>query len=113
MTCCQVVALLLLSFLPSAAAGDLVPTLVPWSTLQLAKGWFLSQPILEMTTHCDDACAHWEATLVPQDFQEYLFYETVYHNGTRTLTTVEVSPWASGAERRQRRWHVRGKQTGL
>ncbi|KAM9227019.1 LOW QUALITY PROTEIN: serine protease 23-like [Leptosomus discolor] len=40
-----------------AAAGDLVPTLVPWSTLQLVKVWFLSQPIPELTTCCDDTCA--------------------------------------------------------
>lgn len=33
MTCCQVLALLLLSFLPRAAAGALAPALVPQSTL--------------------------------------------------------------------------------
>ena len=109
MTCCQVVALLLLSFLPSAAAGDPVPALIPQSTLQLTKGQFLSQPVLELTTCCDDTCTWWEAALVPQDFQEYLSYETVYLNGTCILTTVEMSPWASGAERRWQRRCVRHK----
>uniref|UniRef100_A0A8D0FFT2 Peptidase S1 domain-containing protein n=1 Tax=Strix occidentalis caurina TaxID=311401 RepID=A0A8D0FFT2_STROC len=104
MTCCQVVAPLLLSFLPSAAAGDLVPALVSQLTFQLAKGWFLSQPVPELTTPCNNACAEQEATLIPQDFQKYLGYETVYPNGTCILTTVEVSPGASGMERRQQRW---------
>lgn len=42
MICSQVVALLLLSFLPSAPAGALVRALDPQSTLQLAKGWLLT-----------------------------------------------------------------------
>ncbi|KAM7094944.1 LOW QUALITY PROTEIN: serine protease 23-like [Ciconia maguari] len=101
-------ALLLLSFLPSGAAGDLVPTLVPQSMLQLAKGRFLSQPVPELTTCCNCACTQQETALV-LDFQEYLF-KTVYPNSTRTLTVVEVSPWASGAERRRQRRRVQCKQ---
>ncbi|NXL84675.1 PRS23 protease, partial [Alectura lathami] len=107
MTCCQVAALLLLSFLPSAAAGGLLPALIPRSTLQLGKAQFSAQPVLELTTHCDEACAQREATLVPQDFQEYLSYETLYANGTRTLTTVQLSPRGSGTERR---WRARRKR---
>ncbi|CAM9376755.1 unnamed protein product [Bubo scandiacus] len=63
---------------------------------QIAKGRFLSQPVPELTTPCNNACAKQEATLVPQDFQEYLGYETVYPNGTRILTTVEVSMGCTG-----------------
>lgn len=63
MTCCQVVALLLLSFLPS-------PAPVPQSVLQLTKGQFLSQPIPELTTRCNDTCIHQESALVPEDFQK-------------------------------------------
>ncbi|XP_068813685.1 serine protease 23-like [Struthio camelus] len=110
MTCCQVVAALLLAFLHSAAAGDPIPALVPQSTRQLAKPRFSAQPVLELTTRCDEACAQREAALTPQDFQEYLSYETVYANGTRTLTTVELSPRESGLERRWRRRRVRHKR---
>lgn len=100
------VALLLLFFLPSAAAGGLVPVLAPWSTLQLAKGQFLSHLVPELAACCDDTCTRREAALVPQDFQEYLSYEPVYPNGTCTLTMVEVSPWASSTGRRQWSWCV-------
>lgn len=70
MTRCQVVALLLLSFLASAAAGSLVPTPVPPSVLQLTKGQFMSQPILKLTTHCNDTCTQQESALVPEGFQK-------------------------------------------
>lgn len=110
MTGCRVIALLLLSFLPGAAAGGLLPALVPQSTLQLGRARFSAQPVLELTTRCDDACAQREAALAPQDLQEHLSYETLYANGTRTLTTVELSPRGGGTEKRQQRWRRRRKR---
>lgn len=110
MTGCRVIALLLLSFLPGAAAGGLLPALVPQSTLQLGRARFSAQPVLELTTRCDDACAQREAALAPQDLQEHLSYETLYANGTRTLTTVELSPRGGGTEKRRQRWRRRRKR---
>lgn len=88
MTCCQVVALLLLSFLPSAAAAALVPALFPQPTLQLAKGWLLSQSVLELTTCCDDACSRSDVTLVPQRSTSLM--RQLYPNGTHTLSMASL-----------------------
>lgn len=110
MTRCQVIAILLLSFLPRTAAGSSLPTLVPRSTVQLGRAQFSARAVLELATRCDQACVRREAALLPQDFQEYLFYETLYANGTRTLTTVELSPGEGSTERRWPRRRMRRKR---
>lgn len=80
MTCCHVVSLPLLSFLPSA--GVLVPALVPQSILQLGKGWLLSQPVLELAACCDDACTQQDVTLELQ--RSLSLMRQLYPHGTHT-----------------------------
>lgn len=95
---------------------DNIPVFIPQSTLPLDRPRFIAKPILDLTTYCDEECARREAGLSPLDFQEYLSYETVYANGSRTLTTVGLqginpgNTTSGGWSRKRTRRHVRHKR---
>ncbi|XP_059202013.1 serine protease 23 [Centropristis striata] len=65
-----------------------LPTLVPHTPTPLIRSRFSAQTQLDFTTHCNSSCFHRgeeEAQLT-----EKLAFETLYSDGSRTLTTVDV-----------------------
>ncbi|XP_043913340.1 serine protease 23-like [Protopterus annectens] len=91
---------------------DNIPAFIPQSTLKLEKPSFSAKPRLDLTTLCDEECAKRETQPTPQDLEENLYYETVYANGTRTLTTVAIenvnetvtsSDWHPNVKKRRKR----------
>lgn len=68
-----------------------IPTLVPRSPMPLGRSRFSAQTQLDLTTHCNSSCFHrreWgEAT---EELTGKLSFETLYADGSRTLTAVEV-----------------------
>ncbi|XP_029368212.1 serine protease 23 [Echeneis naucrates] len=65
-----------------------VPTLVPHTPTPLTRSRFSAQTQLDFTTHCNSSC------LLRQEQDEQmtdrLAFETLYADGFRTLTTVDV-----------------------
>ncbi|XP_069752114.1 serine protease 23-like [Narcine bancroftii] len=74
-----------------------VPMFLPQETLKLGKPKFSSKAQLELTTHCNTDCLWREAHPTLEDLKENLSYETVYTNGTRTLTKVDISGFDSNS----------------
>ncbi|XP_066571340.1 serine protease 23 [Amia ocellicauda] len=68
-----------------------IPSLIPHATLLLSRPRFSAQTQLDFTTHCNDTCFH-QGELPPsrESLSERLAYETLYADGTRTLTTVDL-----------------------
>lgn len=64
-----------------------LPTLVPHTPTPLARSRFSAQTQLDFTTHCNSSCFHREQEEQPSD---KLAFETLYADGSRTLTTVDV-----------------------
>ncbi|XP_078268630.1 serine protease 23-like [Rhinoraja longicauda] len=71
--------------------GQKVPVFRPQDTVELAKPRFSAKGGPELVTHCDGECMWREAHPTLEDLKEDLAYETVYLNGTRTLTRVDIS----------------------
>uniref|UniRef100_A0A3Q1CNC6 Serine protease n=2 Tax=Amphiprion ocellaris TaxID=80972 RepID=A0A3Q1CNC6_AMPOC len=64
-----------------------LPTLVPHTPTPLARSRFSAQTQLDFTTHCNSSCFHREQE---DQLSEKLAFETLYADGSRTLTTVDV-----------------------
>ncbi|XP_061582314.1 serine protease 23 [Cololabis saira] len=68
-----------------------IPTLVPHSPTHLSRSRFSAQAQLDFATHCNSSCFHrggqeeWREHLT-----EKMGFETLYADGSRTLTTVDV-----------------------
>ncbi|XP_028314589.1 serine protease 23 [Gouania willdenowi] len=62
------------------------PTLVPHATMPLARSRFSSQTQLDFITHCNFSCFQREE----QGDTDKLAFETLYADGSRTFTTVDV-----------------------
>ncbi|KAM3612115.1 uncharacterized protein V6R79_002988 [Siganus canaliculatus] len=91
--------LLLLLFLPLALSllqpphpsPVHIPTLVPHAPTPLVRSRFSAQPQLDFTTHCNSTCFHRaENDLQREQLTDRLAFETLYSDGSRTLTTVDV-----------------------
>ncbi|XP_015207266.1 serine protease 23 isoform X2 [Lepisosteus oculatus] len=68
-----------------------IPALVPHATLPLSRPSFSALPQLDFTTHCNTTCyQQGEASPSWELLTERLAYETLYADGTRTLTTVDL-----------------------
>ncbi|KAM6952997.1 serine protease 23 [Lycodopsis pacificus] len=68
-----------------------VPTLVPHSPTPLIRSRFSAQTQLDFTTHCNSSCFHrGEQEAQKEQLTEKLSFETLYADGSRTLTTVDV-----------------------
>ncbi|XP_074504668.1 serine protease 23 [Sebastes fasciatus] len=68
-----------------------VPTLVPHSPTPLIRSRFSAQTRLDFTTHCNFSCFHkGEQEAQKEQLTEKLGFETLYADGSRTLTTVDV-----------------------
>ncbi|KAL7395235.1 hypothetical protein ABVT39_012798 [Epinephelus coioides] len=67
-----------------------VPTLVPHTPTPLLRSRFSAHTQLDLTTHCNSSCFHREQEAQREHLTEKLAFETLYSDGTRTLTTVDV-----------------------
>ncbi|KAM9795486.1 serine protease 23 [Neosynchiropus ocellatus] len=91
--------LLLVSLLPlglSSLASPLhprVPMLVPHAPRPLTRSRFSSRTQLDFTTHCNASCFHRREQLT-----DVLDFETLYSDGSRTLTAVDVEGEESGSK---------------
>lgn len=65
-----------------------IPTLVPHAPTPLTRSHFSAQTQLDLTTHCNYSCFHHTHDQEPQS--DKLAFETLYWDGSRTLTTVDV-----------------------
>ncbi|XP_069550508.1 serine protease 23 [Brachyistius frenatus] len=68
-----------------------VPALVPHAPTPLERSRFSARTQLDFTTHCNSSCFH-RGEQVEQRAQltDKLAFETLYADGSRTLTTVDV-----------------------
>lgn len=64
-----------------------VPTLVPHAPTPLTRSRFSAEAQLDFTTHCNSSCFH---RGVQEQLTDKLAFETLYADGFRTLTKVEV-----------------------
>lgn len=68
-----------------------VPMLVPHTPTPLIRSRFSAQTQLDFTTHCNSSCFHrGEQEAQKEQLTEKLAFETLYADGSRTLTTVDV-----------------------
>ncbi|XP_072251637.1 serine protease 23 [Leuresthes tenuis] len=68
-----------------------VPTLVPHAPTPLTRSRFSAHGQLDFTTRCNSSCFHRGALEEPREqLSEKLAFETLYADGSRTLTTVDV-----------------------
>ncbi|XP_070693443.1 serine protease 23 [Pempheris klunzingeri] len=95
-----------------------VPTLVPHAPTPLIRSRFSARTQLDFTTRCNSSCFHrGEHEALREQLTQKLAFETLYADGSRTLTTVDVegddeeggvpahpSPWrGAGARIRHKR----------
>lgn len=67
-----------------------IPVVLPQTTLTLENPHFQGKAKLQVTSPCELEC-HQKAPLPTyEDLKEYLSYETLYMNGSRTLTNVGI-----------------------
>ncbi|XP_037531703.1 serine protease 23 [Nematolebias whitei] len=67
------------------------PTLVPRTPTPLGRSRFSAQTQLDLTTHCNSSCFHRGGQEeLREQLTDKLAFETLYSNGFRTLTTVDV-----------------------
>lgn len=67
-----------------------VPLVRNRRTVPLSSPKFSAQPQMELTGTCGIECQRRLPAPSPQDLEQFLSYETVYENGTRTFTSVSV-----------------------
>lgn len=67
------------------------PSLVPSAPMPLSRSRFSAHTQLELTTRCNASCYHrGEQEDKEEQLAEKLAFETLYADGSRTLTTVDV-----------------------
>nr|XP_020491480.1 serine protease 23-like [Labrus bergylta] len=68
-----------------------VPTLVPHTPMPLLRSRFSAHTQLDFGTHCNSSCLRrGEQEAQREQLEEKLAFETLYADGSRTLTTVDV-----------------------
>ncbi|XP_062917475.1 serine protease 23-like [Mobula hypostoma] len=72
-----------------------IPILLPQETVKLGKPRFSAKARPDLITHCNAECLWREAHSSLEDLKENLSFETIYTNGTRTLTKVDISGFDS------------------
>ncbi|XP_062855870.1 serine protease 23 [Trichomycterus rosablanca] len=65
-----------------------IPSLVPHTPLLLSRSHFSAKAQLDFTTHCNSSCYH--KGVDQEHLTEQLGFETLYADGSRTLTTVNL-----------------------
>ncbi|XP_050983564.1 serine protease 23 isoform X1 [Labeo rohita] len=63
-----------------------LPSLIPHATLPLSRSRFSAKAQLDFTTHCNESCYH----KGEDTDKDHLAFETLYSDGSRTLTTVDL-----------------------
>ncbi|XP_026773311.1 serine protease 23 [Pangasianodon hypophthalmus] len=67
-----------------------IPSLVPHTPLALSRSRFSATAQLDFTTHCNASCYHKVEDIDKEHLTEQLAFETLYADGSRTLTTVNL-----------------------
>ncbi|XP_056899959.1 serine protease 23 isoform X1 [Takifugu flavidus] len=68
-----------------------VPALLPHAPTPLARSRFSARAELDLTSHCNASCFRWrELETRREQLADRLAFETLYADGSRTLTTVDV-----------------------
>ncbi|KAM9849840.1 serine protease 23 [Aulostomus maculatus] len=68
-----------------------VPTLVPHTPTPLSRSRFSAHAQLDFTTHCNSSCLErGEQEAQREQLTDKLAFETLYSDGSRTITTVDV-----------------------
>ncbi|KAG9340962.1 hypothetical protein JZ751_020155 [Albula glossodonta] len=68
-----------------------LPSLVPHMPRPLSRSRFSAQAQLDLTTHCNSSCYHRGEQEPRRDLlADRLAFETLYSDGSRTLTTVDL-----------------------
>lgn len=67
-----------------------IPSLVPQPPVVLSRSRFSAKAQLDFTTHCDASCYHKVEDIDKEHLTEQLAFETLYADGSRTLTTVSL-----------------------
>ncbi|XP_023653415.2 serine protease 23 [Paramormyrops kingsleyae] len=65
-----------------------LPSLVTHTPQSLSRSRFSAQAQLDFSTHCTASCYHKEFR--PEVLTEQLAFETLYSDGSRTLTTIDL-----------------------
>lgn len=85
-----------------------VPALLPRPPTPLARSRFSARAELDLTTHCNASCFRWrELELRREPPTDRLAFETLYADGSRTLTAVDVEADAGHLARPPRPKRVR------
>lgn len=76
---------------PHPSSVHHVPALVPHAPMPLSRSRFSAHTRLDFTTHCNSSCFHrGELDTQKEQLSDKLAFETLYADGSRTLTTVDV-----------------------
>lgn len=76
---------------PHPSSVHHVPALVPHAPMPLSRSRFSAHTQLDFTTHCNSSCFHrGELDTQKEQLSDKLAFETLYADGSRTLTTVDV-----------------------
>lgn len=67
-----------------------IPTLVPHAPTPLTRSSFSARTRLDLITHCNSSCFRHTHDEERQPASDKLAFETLYWDGSRTLTTVHV-----------------------
>ncbi|XP_058253756.1 serine protease 23 [Hemibagrus wyckioides] len=67
-----------------------IPSLVPHTPLALSRSHFSAKAQLDFTTHCNESCYHKIEDIDKEHLTEQLAFETLYSDGSRTLTNVNL-----------------------
>ncbi|XP_053312543.1 serine protease 23 [Spea bombifrons] len=78
-----------------------VPVVLPQSTSGLEKAQFDAVPRLDVASSCGPDCHKHSPMPTFEELKEYMSYETLYSNGSRTLTNVGIYVLANRVESEQ------------
>ncbi|XP_068181988.1 serine protease 23 [Antennarius striatus] len=82
---------LTLSFLhPPHRSSVHIPTLIPHAPMPLIRSRFSAHAQLDFTTHCNSSCFYRDQETQREHLEDELAFETLYADGSRTFTTVDV-----------------------
>ncbi|KAM4796730.1 serine protease 23 [Rhinophrynus dorsalis] len=87
-----------------------VPVVLPQSTTGLEKAHFDAEPRLDVASPCGPECHKYSPMPTFEELKEYMSYETLYSNGSRTLTNVGLYVLGNSAESRQSNGKSRKKR---
>ncbi|XP_077197518.1 serine protease 23 isoform X2 [Paroedura picta] len=84
-----------------------VPVVVPQLTVDMDKPQFVAEAKLEVASPCGPSCHKRSPLPTYEEVKDYLSYETLYSNGSRTETEVGIYVVASGSAGAPRRSRIK------